>query len=109
MASNVLILIISNYISIQQMHVTIYGFMTCFLSLASLKTLCVIGSGPSGSLVYSGMDSTTGQLTAVHQWDILLPTQSSIVTLAEKDKLEKYWKTISTIEHVSFALKLCDF
>nr|XP_018669174.1 eIF-2-alpha kinase GCN2 isoform X1 [Ciona intestinalis] len=55
-------------------------------------------SGSNGSTVYAGMDANTGELVAVHYWNIPCPMRNSMLTDAERAKLDKYMKTINTIE-----------
>uniref|UniRef100_F6PQS1 Protein kinase domain-containing protein n=2 Tax=Ciona intestinalis TaxID=7719 RepID=F6PQS1_CIOIN len=57
-----------------------------------------LGSGSNGSTVYAGMDANTGELVAVHYWNIPCPMRNSMLTDAERAKLDKYMKTINTIE-----------
>ncbi|XP_078490106.1 eIF-2-alpha kinase GCN2 [Ciona intestinalis] len=57
-----------------------------------------LGSGSNGSTVYAGMDANTGELVAVHYWNIPCPMRNSMLTDAERAKLDKYLKTINTIE-----------
>ncbi|CAK8677764.1 unnamed protein product [Clavelina lepadiformis] len=57
-----------------------------------------LGRGAGGSMVYAGMDSSSGELVAVHYWNITSPARKMILTDAERAKLDKYLKTISTVE-----------
>ena len=53
-------------------------------------------------MVYAGMDSSSGELVAVHYWNITSPARKMILTDAERAKLDKYLKTISTVEQVAW-------